>query len=108
MLATVGVEEDQITATDPVLPSEKVPVAVKVLVSPLARVALAGPTAKAVRVAAVTVTWVWVDWEPRAALRVLVPASTPVTRPALFPVATLGVPLVQVTLAVRSLLVPSE
>lgn len=108
MEATVGVEEDQVTATEPVLPSEKVPVAVNDLVPPTAREALAGVMANESRVAGVTVAVVWADIPPEAAVMKALPTPKPVTRPIPLTVAMAGVLLVQVTLAVRSRLVPSE
>ncbi len=60
------------------------------------------------RVAEVTETWVWAVTAPEVAVRVAVPAATAVASPELFTETTAGVALDQVTVAVRSLVVPSE
>jgi hypothetical protein len=107
-VATAVLLELQAAATGAVVPSEKVPVALKVVVPPTATVAVVGETAMAVRVGAVTVTVVESVMVPCAAVRVAVPVARPVTRPLALAEATEGVPEVQVTELVTSLLPPSE
>ena len=78
-------------------------------VVPFAIVALGVVTAieTKVVVGAVTVIWALFVMVPLVAVMVVLPAATPVATPAAEMVAVAGVPEVQVTIAVRSFIVPS-
>ena len=70
--------------------------------------AVAGLTAMAVSTAPVTVSVAVPETLPEAALIVVVPAPTPLARPAAEIVATTGLLLVHATLALQSAVVLSE
>jgi hypothetical protein len=91
-----------------VVPSEKVPVATRVLVRPATTVAVAGVTAIELKVAAVTVRVAEPVLPPKAAVMTDEPADTPVATPGDATVATKVSPEVQVTLELISTVVPSE
>ena len=96
-VATAGLLEDHVTdpETLPVVPSEKVPVAVKVVIAPGAIETVGGATVRLFSVAAVTVMAPVPDVTPYTvplftdAVIVAVPIVLPVTTPGL---ATLAVP----------------
>lgn len=99
-LAMSGSADVQVTelVMGAVVPFEYVPVAVRLVVRPLARVAEIGVTAIAVSVGAVTVRMAPPDVTPPVeAVMVLVPTFTPAARPLLPTVATLVLLEFQVT-----------
>jgi hypothetical protein len=108
MAATAGLLELQVATVGELVPSEKVPIAVKVAVLPVETVAWAGETVRLARVGTVTVTVVELVMVPCAAVMVVTPPARPVTRPAALTEATAGVPEVHVAEVVRSFEVPSE
>jgi hypothetical protein len=90
IVATVGDDEDQVTADVRfcVELSEKVPVAVSCWVNPLAMLAVAGVTLIETSVAEVTVSVVLPDTPMKTAVTVVVPGIAPVIRPAELPPET--------------------
>lgn len=109
MVATVGVEELQITEVvrSCVLPSVKVPVPANCWVVPCTIVALAGVTTSETRVAAVTVRVVDPLTPLEAAVIVVVPIALLVASPVVLMVATVVCEELQVTEVVRSCVLPS-
>lgn len=116
MVATVVSLEVQVTEPEilPVVLFENVPVAVKVVVLPLPIDIVAGVIAMLCSVASVTVMLaageVMVPYnEGMAAVMLVVPTATPVTKPVLLPtLAVPGATDVHVTKVVRSAVVPFE
>jgi len=90
-----------------VLPSEKMPLAVKACVWPVAMDAVAGVTTIDVNKAEVTVATADPDLDPMVAVIVELPAATPVTNPDELTVAYAVLAAVQVAWLVTSLEVPS-
>ena len=84
------------------LPSLKVPMAMKEDEKPACRVRVAGVTAMELRVAAVTVTEAVPEMVPEVAVMVAVPAPTAVTRPLASTVATAVLELLQTAVELRS------
>jgi hypothetical protein len=111
IVAVNGSAEDQMTCdvTSAVVPSEYVPVAVRLVLAPLASVAPA-VMVMLFSTAAVTVTLATGDMMPfKDALTAAEPTATPVTVPVLAPtVAVAGETDVQVTWVLMSELLPSE
>jgi hypothetical protein len=113
IVATPGTEEAQVTVdvNACVVPSVKIPVATNCKVVPSAIVAIDGVTMSAASGAVVTVRVVVPVTPWKVALIVVVPAATAVASPglpaALLIVATPGTEETQVTVVVRSWLVPS-
>lgn len=109
MVATFVALELQVTllVISVVLPSEKMPLAVKNCACPVAMDALAGVTVIDWSWAAVTVASVVACFAARVAVMVEVPAETPVTNPLGLTVATAAVAEFQVTWEVTSSVVPS-
>ena len=103
-------EEVQVTCAviSRLMPSEYVPVAVNCWVTPTGILGLTGVTDTEDRVAEVTVRVLFPEINPEAAVMVVVPAATVVTRPLLLTVATDGFDEVQMTCVVISKLVPPE
>ena len=103
-------EEVQVTCVviSRLMPSEYVPVAVNCWVTPTGILGLTGVTDTEDRVAEVTVRVLFPEINPEAAVMVVVPAATVVTRPLLLTVATDGFDEVQMTCVVISKLVPPE
>lgn len=116
MVATVVSPDDQATAPDmfPLVLSEKAPLAVKVVVPPLATDIVNGEMVMPVSEAAVTVMLaggeVTMPYElPMDAVMLVVPTAMHVTTPVLLPtLAVPGVADVQVTRVVISAVVPFE
>src|SRR5205809_431405 len=113
-VTTPGVDELQVTwvVRSCVVVSLEVPVAVNCRVSPSGRLGLAGVTAIEVRVAAVTVSVVFPETPPKAAVIVMGPpaatdVANPCEPPALLIVATAVLDELQVTWVVRSCVVLS-
>jgi hypothetical protein len=109
MVATVGVLELHcaVPVMFCVLPSLNVPVAVNCGVTPSGSVGIAGVTAIEISVAAVTVTFAEPLIEPEVAVTPVLPSATLLAVPRLLTVATLGVALLQIAVAVRSRVLPS-
>ena len=103
MVATEGVEEVHVTALVRfcIVLSEYVPVAVNCCVAPAMMMGLAGVTAMEINVVAVTVSVVALERLPNVAVIIVVPAATPVARPALDMVALLVFDELHVTDPVR-------
>src|SRR4051812_43368576 len=108
-VATLVLDEAQVAAavTDPVLPSEYVPVAVYAWVRPRGTLKVVGDTAIDISAGAVTVSVVPDDLPPMVAVMVLVPAVTPVASPAASIVATALLEEAQVAVEVTSTTVAS-
>lgn len=90
-----------------VVPSVKVPVAVKDCVLPRGMTGIAGVIAIDTSVAGVTVTIVAPVIEPTLAVMLLVPVATLLTSPWLFTAAMLGLFELQIAALVRSNVLPS-
>jgi hypothetical protein len=90
-----------------VLPSEKIPLAVKACVWPVAMEAVAGVRTIDVNWAAVTVADAEPVVDPIVAVMVELPAATPVTKPVEFTVAKDVLRALQVTWSVTSCELPS-
>ena len=110
MVATARVPELQVTVLlmSRLVPSVKVPVAMKRWVRPLGIEAVGGVTAIETNVAAVTVRVAEADWPSKLAVMTDVPMAAPAARPdVLLTVATPVVPEIQLEDAVTSRDVPS-
>jgi len=109
MVATVAAEDAQVTVLVRfwVLPSVYLPVAVNCCVNPLATAGFAGVTAIEAKVGAVTVSVVESFTEPKLARIVVAPGATVVASPELLTVATVTAEEFQLTVLVRSCVLPS-
>jgi hypothetical protein len=111
IVAVAAVADAHVTVAEmsDVVASSKVPVAMNCSVVPLAIVGVAGVTAIETSVAgAVTMRAAVLLTPPLVAVMTVVPLATPVATPAAEIVAVAGVADVQVAVAVRSIVVPSE
>lgn len=109
MVATAELSEPHCTVgvRSCVLPSVKVPVAANCCVVPRGIAGMAGVIASETRAACVTPSVVVPEIPPELAVTVVLPTATPIATPWAFTLATVRLPVLQVTAPVKSSVLPS-